>query len=92
MQPACGLRVYVRELSDPVSVATVRVSGADGRQYTALSWGALPRSEWRMTGGQMEFTSLPPGRWTVGVSTLDGRSWQGSTVTTAGSTATLELE
>jgi hypothetical protein len=92
LQPACVLRVSVPELDDPTSVSTVRLTGADGRPYTALSWSAQPRSEWRMTGGQMEFSTLRPGSWTVGVATADGRSWQGSVSTAPGPAATITLE
>jgi hypothetical protein len=92
LQPASGLRLHVPELSDPSSVATARIVGADGMPFTALSWSAQPRSEWRMTGGRLEFGSLPPGSWSVNVAAPDGRSWQATAVTTAGSTASLELE
>jgi len=92
LQPACSLRLTVPELDDPTSVATVRITGSDGRPFTALSWSAQPRSEWRMTGGQMEFTSLPPGGWTVSVTSADGRSWQGAASTTPGAATALSLE
>lgn len=92
LQPACGLSVAVPELSDPASVAAVRLSGVDGRPFVALSWSAQPRSEWRMTGGRIELASLPPGVWTVDVSTGDGRNWQGSVSTAPGPAAALTLE
>jgi hypothetical protein len=92
LQPASGLRVHVPELADPGAVATVRLTGADGRPFHSLSWNAQPQSEWRMTGGTMEFRSLPAGSWTVSVTSPDGRAWQGSGVTTGGATADLTLE
>jgi hypothetical protein len=92
LQPACALKVIVADLDDPTSVATVRITGSDGRPYTALSWTAQPRSEWRMTGGLIDLTTLPPGGWTVSVATADGRSWQGSAATSPGPPATLVLE
>jgi protocatechuate 3,4-dioxygenase beta subunit len=92
LQPASGLRLSVAELGDPASVATVRLADSDGRPFRSLSWNAQPQSEWRMSGGFMEFRSLPPGSWNVSVSSPDGRTWQGSTATTAGATAVLALE
>jgi hypothetical protein len=92
LQPATGLRISVAELADPATIATVRLSGADGRPFRTLSWNAQPQSEWRMTGGQMELQSLPPGTWTVVVTGPDGRTWQGTSTTSAGTTSTLALE
>jgi hypothetical protein len=92
LRPASGLRIRVPELDDPGSVATVRISGADGMPFRSLGWNAQPQSEWRMTGGSMEFRSLPAGSWNVSVTSPDGRSWQGSGVTSAGATADLSLE
>jgi hypothetical protein len=92
LQPACVLQLSVPELEDPTSVATVRLAGTDGRPFTDLSWSAQPRNEWRMTGGRIELSSLPPGAWSVSVATVDGRSWQGSVSTAPGPPAALILE
>ena len=40
----------------------------------------------------MEFGSLPPGAWNVTVTTADGRSWTGTTTTSAGAGAVLQLD
>jgi len=92
LQPACALTVTVPELGAPSSVATVRLSGMDGRPFVALTWSAQPRSELRMTGGRIELSALPPGTWSVAVSTGDGRTWQGSVSTAPGAAAALTLE
>jgi 5-hydroxyisourate hydrolase-like protein (transthyretin family) len=92
LQPACTLRVSVPALSQTQDLATVRLQSVDGQPFRSLSWTALPRSEWRMSGGEIEFASLPPGSWTVTVATADGRSWQGTSATQPGSPAELRLE
>jgi hypothetical protein len=89
---ASGLRVEVPELSGGGAIATVNLRAADGSPFRTLNWTAQPRSEWRMTGGTIELGSLPPGSWTVTVAAADGRSWSGSAVTSAGTTASLLLE
>jgi hypothetical protein len=86
------LRIDVPALSDASTVATVRLQSADGRPFRTLNWTAQPRSEWRMTGGRILLSSLPPGSWTVTVAAADGRSWQESIVTGAGESASLLLE
>jgi hypothetical protein len=73
-------------------LATVQVTGASGRRFQSLSWSGRTQNEWRMTGGEMEFGSLPPGSWTVTVATVDGRSWSGTSTTRTGKTAELSLE
>jgi len=91
LQPATSLRVVVAELRGTTNLATVSVTGSDGRPFRTLSWTGQPRSEWRMEGGQLEFASLPPGTWTVTVVTTDGRRWAGSATTNPGSGAVLPL-
>ncbi len=92
LPPATRLRVRVPGLSDSNVLSTVRVRGSDGLQFRTLSWTGQPRSEWRMSGGEIEFGSLPPGSWTVTVRAGDGREWQGTAATSTGTTAQLLLE
>jgi hypothetical protein len=92
LPPACGLRVHVPDLEAPDSIGWVRIGAADGRPYRDLGWNGQPRSEWRMTGGERAFDSLPPGAWTVTVTAPDGRRWTGSVSTTPGAPAILALE
>ena len=73
-------------------LATVRLTSAQGRPFHGLSWHGSPQSEWRMTGGEMVFGSLPPGSWTVTVAAGDGRSWSGNSTTNTRQTAELLLE
>ena len=92
LAPACRLEASVPELSGSDAVATVSLTSEDGRPFRTLSWTGNPQSEWRMSGGRIEFGSLPPGRWTVKVATADGRNWQGTSVTSPGNAAQLVLE
>ncbi len=92
LEPASGLRVVVPELSQSSTIAMVSLRDGRGRPFHSLTWDGRPQNEWRMSGGRLEFGSLPPGGWSVTVAAADGRSWQGDSVTAAGSTAELVLE
>jgi len=92
LEPASGLRVVVPELSQSSTIAMVSIRDGRGRSFHSLSWDGRPQNEWRMSGGRLEFGSLPPGGWSVTVAAADGRSWQGDSVTAAGATAELVLE
>jgi hypothetical protein len=92
LQPACRLSVQVPELTESSTVATVSLEGDDGQPFQSLSWTGSPRSEWRLSSGRIEFGSLPPGNWRVTVAAADGRSWQGSSTTSAATSAELLLE
>jgi uncharacterized GH25 family protein len=91
LRPATGLRVSVPELSDADVVAMVSLRDQDNRPFRSLSWNGGPRSEWRLSGGSIEFASLPPGTWQVKVAAADGRSWQDSSATAPGTIAELTL-
>ena len=73
-------------------LAMVKLTGAQGRPFQSLSWTGRPQNEWRMTGGELEFGSLPPGSWKVTVAAGDGRSWTGDSTTRTGETTELLLE
>jgi len=92
LEPPCSLRIRVADLLDGATVAAVTVDGADGRPFRTLSWLGAVQSEWRMTGGQLELGSLPPGNWTVKVTGADGRSWQATATTSAAAPAELLIE
>lgn len=92
LPPPSGLRVRVPELQASNLVATVFVKDAQGNPFRSLEWSGRPLSDYRMLGGQLEFSALPPGTWSVTVATADGRSWQGQSATAGGTTAELVLE
>ncbi len=81
----------VPELSGTSAIATVRLQDGQGRPFRSLSWLGSPRSEWRMTQGELRLRSLPPGTWNVTVTTADGRSWQGTQSTAPNAPAELKL-
>ena len=91
LPPATALDVVVPDLVGTGAVATVKLTGADGRPYRTVAWFGSTNSEWRMTDGRVEFRTLPPGSWTVQVSAADSR-WEGTATTSTGAPATLSLE
>ena len=92
LQPATALKVSVPELRDSSSVAMVSLTDSQNRPFRSLSWNGLPRSEWRLSGGKIEFASLPPGSWQITVAAADGRTWQNGSVTAPGTIAEVTLE
>ncbi len=92
LQPATTLKVSVPELRNSNSVALISLTDSQNRPFRALSWSGRPRSEWRMTGGEIEFASLPPGSWQITVAAADGRTWQDGSVTVPGAVAEVTLE
>ena len=57
-----------------------------------LQWTATPAQEWRLADGKVNLDSLPPGQWTVDVTSGDGRNWQGAAVTKPGSPSEVILQ
>ncbi|MCP3978090.1 MAG: hypothetical protein GY716_01995 [bacterium] len=92
LPPATRLEVSVPELSGDGSIATVRIEDSSGRPFRTLGWGGKPQAEWRMSGGRIEFGSLPPGNWTVVVSGAGGKTWRGTQQTAPGTSPVLLLE
>ena len=92
LQPACRLRVQVPELAEANTTATASLAGLDGLPYRNLSWSGNPRTEWRLSGGRVDFGSLPPGEWTVTVAAADGRTWSGRSSTTPDTSPSLVLQ
>ncbi len=92
LEPASRLSISLPELVGTGAVAIVRVRDADGRPFRTIAWAGQTRSEWRVTGGRLELSSLPPSVWTVTATTPDGRSWQDQATTTAGAAVALVLE
>jgi hypothetical protein len=90
LAPVTRLTVEVPKLVETGLLATVRLTGSDGRPYRTLGWSGQPQSSWQMRGGR-EIVTLPPGSWTVQVESRDGKVWTGSTVTAPGGDATLVL-
>ncbi|NIM00534.1 MAG: hypothetical protein GTN89_06600 [Acidobacteria bacterium] len=90
LAPATQLTVEIPELVESGQLATLKLTGSDGRLYRALGWSGQPQSSWQVRGGRQVVT-LPPGSWTVQVESRDGQAWSGSSVTSPGSDATLVL-
>lgn len=89
LQPASRLVVSIPDADVPVRVM---LTDAQGRLFRALGWGGRIITEQRAVGGRLVLTALPPGSWTIQAIAADGRSWQGTAVTTAGGSAEVVLE
>lgn len=92
LPPPTRLTVRVPELAEPGTKAFVRLTDAEGRPFQSLTWSGRPRSEWTMTGGVLTFDTLPPGSWSVAVTTAEGGQWSGQSATGPGQPAELRLE
>lgn len=92
LPPATVLRVAIPELAGGADVATLTLTDDAGRRFRTLGFFADLTDTFPAASGQMTFGSLPPATWTVRATTADGRTWQGTVTTTAGSPADLVLE
>jgi len=86
LPPSCELSVVVPDLAESGRNGEVRLTRADGRPFVGLGWGGAPRTSWDLFLGRARVPRLPPGTWTVEVTTPDGRSWSGGAATVPGST------
>ena len=84
LAPATQLKLRVKDLEGSKVIATVRVTGADGRVHRTIGWGAGARAEVEAAEGRTAIDGLPAGSWTVTVTAPDGRAWQGSATTAPG--------
>jgi hypothetical protein len=91
LAPASVLNLRVKELEGTRLIATVRVTGADGRVHRSVGWGVGVRAEREAAEGRTTIADLPAGTWTVTVTAPDGRNWQGSATTGPGAATELVL-
>ena len=85
LERAATLAVRVEELvHDATTVATLRVTGADGLAFKSLAWNGGTVNHWRLSAGRVTLANLPPGRWILSITTTDGRSWERSVSLAAG--------
>ena len=83
--PTAGmLQIRVPELED-VPIASMVLTGPDGRPFVATMGFAFGPGEWVVSGGQTMVPSLTPGVWTFTI-TNDDRTWTGSATVTPGAT------
>jgi hypothetical protein len=86
LPPSCELTVNVPELAESNRNGEVRLSRGDGQPFIGLGWGGEPVPSWDLYLGRARIPRLPPGSWTVEVTTPDGRRWSAGAVTAPGST------
>lgn len=83
LAPASRLEVRVPSLAESEALASVTLTGADGKPFQVVeSSGALRRS-WDIVAGSGEVPDVPIGAWRVAVTSPDGRAWH-TTVITSG--------
>lgn len=86
------LALRIPALASEPTPARAAVTNGEGRPFLGLSWRSVER-EWPVRSGSGSISSVPPGRWTVVVTTSDGRSWQGEVDAPAsGGTVAVELQ
>lgn len=92
LQPACVLDISAPAFADAPGAVTARLTGADGRVFRSpRPWGP-PGSDWPLTRGHTQVTNLPPGEFSVVVTSSDGAVKQGTATTQAGAPATVVIE
>ena len=79
------------DLEGDPSLATVKVTGADGRPYRGIQW-MWTRREPQLALGKSQMLTLAVGTWTIRVEAPDGRAWQGQATVGAGENPDLVLE
>ena len=85
LERAAALSIRVEELvRDSSTIATLRITGADGLRFKSLTWNNGSIDHWRLNAGRLTLDHLPAGRWILSISTSDGRSWNRSVTLDAG--------
>lgn len=93
LQPAAKLRVKVPALSADQSIAKMTLTSSDGRPYRSLSsWSGTVFTEFDVSSGEAQMDTLAAGTWNISVVAPDGRQWQKTVTTTAGTITEAVLE
>jgi len=71
------LSVRVEELvQDATTLATLRLTGANGLPFKSLAWNGGMNDHWRLRAGRAVVSHLPAGRWILSINTTDDRTWE----------------
>jgi protocatechuate 3,4-dioxygenase beta subunit len=92
LPPAGILEVVVPELAATGDYGEVRLLGSDGMPWIGLDWRGQPSGEWNLNAGRTRITRLPPGGWSVEVTTPDGNRRTASAATTPGGVSEVRVE
>lgn len=82
---AARLAVRVPSLATSDVIATVSMTGADGRTFQTLGLGGILEESWPLVAGNTTVEAVPAGRWAVSATAPGGRTWS-TLVTTDGRT------
>ncbi len=78
-----SLNIRVPELEQEM-MASVVLSGPDGKPFVSTTGAAFDPGEWMMSAGQSLVPGLTPGVWSFTVKHQDGRTWSGNATVTPG--------
>ncbi len=85
------LNIRVPELESEMTMASVVLTGPDGRPFVSTMDFAFDPGEWMMSGGRSMVPGLTPGVWSFTVKHRDGRSWSGSATVMPGAATEVSL-
>jgi uncharacterized GH25 family protein len=91
LAPQAILTVVVPALAKEATIADLKLTGPDGRAFAFPGWRSV-ETTLSIAWGRAVIHYLPAGTWKVEVTAGDGRRFQGSTTTVAGTSATVELD
>ncbi len=90
LPPGGNLLLSVPELQEEM-MASVFLTGPDGRPFSHPSGTLALPGGWLMSAGRAQVPALMPGVWSIEVRHEDGRSWSGSATVAAGEFAEVTL-
>jgi len=90
LRDAAALKVRIPELEGDPTVASIAVTGVDGRPYRGIGW-MQSRREPQIALGESHHLRIAPGTWTVRIEAPDGRVWQAQVSLSAGENPELVL-
>ena len=92
LAPSCVLEVRVPALADGTVPALLTISGTDGRPFRTLrGFGGLVTS-WPLDHGRVRVAGVPPGTWSLAVSSADGKVRTGIATTQEAASALATLD
>ena len=75
-----------QKVTAPAAPDSVTITGAGGRPLRLVGWGYVEQ-QWFLREGQVVLGGVPPGRWQVRTTAPDGKAWEATVTTAAGSPA-----
>lgn len=89
--PPAPLTVRVPALASDPQGGLLTLLNAEGQPFRSVGWSGTVRQHWGLSAGTAVIEDLPPGRYSLKVTTPGGKTWEG-TAATSGEPATQVLE